>query len=82
MSTDSTAEERAGQSRWLYLEHVAEAAAVLRLCRSGVVEQPGGELNAASGEFIVHLIFKCLKTWTFASRNAADTDALFVRSPW
>ena len=34
------------------------------------------------GEFIVHLIFKCLKTWTFASRNSADTNDLFVRSPW
>ena len=33
------------------------------------------------GEFIVHLISKCLKTWTFASRNSADTDNLFVRSP-
>jgi len=35
-----------------------------------------------SGEFIVHLIFKYLKTLTSASRNSADTDDLFVRSPW
>ncbi len=38
-------------------------------------------LRHQSGEFIVHLIFKCLKTWTFAFRNLADTDDLFVRSP-
>jgi hypothetical protein len=35
----------------------------------------------ASGEFIMHLIFKYLKTGTFAARNSADTDDLFVRSP-
>ena len=33
------------------------------------------------GEFIVHVIFNCLKTLRFDSGNSADTDDLFVRSP-
>src|SRR5258707_1608885 len=43
------AEERSGASSGLRLKYVDEAAPVLRLRRSGVIQQPGGELDAASG---------------------------------
>src|ERR1700683_2226740 len=40
------AEERSGTSRGLHLKYVDETAAVFRLRRSGVIQQPGGELDA------------------------------------
>jgi hypothetical protein len=60
--------------------------ALTRFLEDGELEIDNGATeranrDIASGEFIVHLIFKCLKTWTSASRNSADTDDLFVRSP-
>ena len=44
-----TAAERGGQRGRLYAEHVAEAAALFRLRGSGVIEQPGGEIDAWRG---------------------------------
>jgi transposase len=60
--------------------------ALTRFCEDGDLEIDNNATEAcirgvAKGEFIVHLIFKCLKTWTFGFRNSADTDDLFVRSP-
>ena len=37
--------------------------------------------GVAKGSSLCTVIFKCLKTWTFGSRNSGDTDDLFVRSP-
>ena len=45
----SVAEKRAGASGGLHLKYVGEAAAVFRLRGSGVVQQPGGELDASGG---------------------------------
>src|SRR5215831_12019439 len=46
---DRAAEEHAGSSGPLHPEHVAETAALFRLCGSGVVEQLGRKLDAAGG---------------------------------
>ena len=57
----------------------------MRYCEDGELEIDNNaterSLRGRKGEFIVHLIFKCLKTLTSDSRNSADTDDLFVRSP-
>jgi hypothetical protein len=43
------AEERSGASGGLHLKYVDETAPLFRLRRSGVIQQPGGELHAAGG---------------------------------
>ena len=41
------AEKRIGQGRQLHIKYVGQATAVFRLRRSGAVQQPGRELDAA-----------------------------------
>ena len=46
LSTSVLPKSALGQGGRLHAEHVAEAAPGFRLCGSGAVEQPGGELDA------------------------------------